>query len=60
LDSKHLYIKEQGLAGHGMVEVNESLIAYEKSGQDAMMSVPTPDHYLQGPCSRTLDIYCLR
>jgi hypothetical protein len=32
LDSKHLYIKEQGLAGHGMVEVNESLIAYETLG----------------------------
>jgi hypothetical protein len=32
LDRKHLYIKEQGLAGHGMVEVNESLIAYETLG----------------------------
>jgi len=25
---------------------HESLIAYEKLGRDAMLSVPTPDHYL--------------
>jgi 4,5-DOPA dioxygenase extradiol len=24
----------------------ESLIAYEKLGKDALLSVPTPDHYL--------------
>ncbi len=35
------HAREMLLAGH-----HESLIAYEKFGRDAMLSVPTPDHYL--------------
>ena len=35
------HVREMLLAGD-----HESLIAYEKLGRDAMLSVPTPDHYL--------------
>lgn len=34
-------VREMLLAGD-----HESLIAYEKLGRDAMLSVPTPEHYL--------------
>ncbi len=34
-------VREMLLAGD-----HESLIAYEKLGRDAMLSIPTPDHYL--------------
>ena len=49
-------IREQMMAGH-----HESLVDYQNSGRDAMLSIPTPDHflpllYILGGCRKTDEV----